>query len=796
MYHNAHASPRTKTSSMSMLTPAKKKYFLCTVINMPPPLPPPLPPATPQAKKSLGKLTLSANKKTLLFNSKVVKRLEPKVVKTFQPSRKAVAEEAEFLKIVKTIRDEYAALPDKSGVETHFMNVLGKALEEHKYRQSLLLALKTALRGGGRARDSQLVHNLIFHKTESSRINHTYHYYNFRNVANVAPDGQTHIIIDLNREGEGLNKVIMDLVPLFSFMARTVSSTNKNLIAATIYDDLSHALLRPMHIDITRGGNAVSDLDEMVESFLKHRKKSVLTTIKAILALHNETVGLLTGTPSKVTVDAFLKDEMNTTPLALNLNTMDVGKLRVKLTALSFSTLKSVLKQGSLGTNRQTSSRLKEINVTMEGLLNELTGEKDKIAQVKSAVFDFKKKMEKIKNTLLRPSVKAHPLYSKNGTNAKTIHKILESLNDEISHIMQAFLTTAEPEKTIPEEITETVVEVAAESLSATHPELIEIRRQLLQAEKRATALEAEKLQLEKRISSILARASNLERNKARQNASVASVTQSLKDAEGRLIKQKKEIKQLKKRLRVYTFTVISGAVAAAGAYATGFGKRSKGGVPGTKNNVKAYVNAAHSFDRGAFIAQALGGAPISHVSGGGNYRKTKAVAVRDPMMNSRRLGKSGTSIVGAPPRPPRGVSDSGLLLLPGASAALSAPGGSGGSGRPSATGYAVPGGVSGSGRSPSSSLMAVPMAAGLLGGAYLAKRMAARGRRGKVSHNDTGSWIRDESRAAYGNVFNNDIANTAQSRSSVERHMTNALRYARKFDGVLRKEFPAPRRR
>jgi hypothetical protein len=467
----------------------------------------------------------------------------------------------------------------------------------------------------------------------------------------------------------------------------------------------------------------------------------------------------------------------------------------VKLTALSFSTLKSVLKQGSLGADRQTSSRLKEINVTMEGLLNELTGEKDKIAQVKSAVFDFKKKMEKIKNTLLRPSVKAHPLYSKNGTNAKTIHKILESLNDEISHIMQAFLTTAEPEKTIPEEITETVVEVAAESLSATHPELIEIRRQLLQAEKRATALEAEKLQLEKR----LARASNLERNKARQNASVASVTQSLKEAEGRLIKQKKEIKQLKKRLRVYTLTVISGAVAAAGAYAAGFGKRSKGGVPGTKNNVKAYVNAAHSFDQGAFIAQALGGAPNSHVSGGGNYRKTKAVSVRDPIMNSRRLGKSGTGIVGAAPRPPRGVGDSGLLLLPGGSSALSAPGGSGGSGgsgRPSATGYAVPGGVSGSGRSPSSSLMAVPMAAGLLGGAYLAKRMAARGRRGKVSHNDTGSWIRDESRAAYGNVFNNNIANTAQSRSSVERHMTNALRYARKFDGVLRKEFPAPRRR
>jgi len=91
---------------------------------------------------------------------------------------------------------------------------------------------------------------------------------------------------------------------------------------------------------------------------------------------------------------------------------------------------------------------------------------------------------------------------------------------------------------------------------------------------------------------------------------------------------------------------------------------------------------------------------------------------------------------------------------------------------------------------------MAVPMAAGLLGGAYLAKRMAARGRRGKVSHNDTGSWIRGESRAVYGNVYNNNNANTAQSRSSVERHMTNALRYARKFDGVLRKEFPAPRRR
>ena len=94
---------------------------------------------------------------------------------------------------------------------------------------------------------------------------------------------------------------------------------------------------------------------------------------------------------------------------------------------------------------------------------------------------------------------------------------------------------------------------------------------------------------------------------------------------------------------------------------------------------------------------------------------------------------------------------------------------------------------------------MAVPMAAGLLGGAYLAKRMAARGRRGKVSHNDTESWIRGESRAVHGNVYNNNNnnnANTAQSRSSVERHMTNALRYARKFDAVLRREFPAPRRR
>jgi len=350
---------------MSILTPAKKSIFSAED-KMPPPLPPPLPPATPQGKKGLGKLTMSANKKTLLFNSEIVKRLEPKVVKTFQPSRKAVAQEAEFLKIVKTIHDAYVALPNKSGVETHFMNVLGKALEERKDRQNLLLALKTALRGGGRARDSQLVHNLIFHKTDSSRVNHTYHYYNFRNVANVAANGQTHIIIDLNREGEGLNKVIMDLVPLFAFMARSNSTANANRIAAIIYDDLSHALLRPMHIDITRGGDAVSDLDDMMESFLKHRKKSTLATVKSVVALHNETVGLLAGTPSKVTVDAFLKDEMNTTPLALNLNTMDVGKLRVKLTALSFSTLKSVLKQGTLGTNRQTSSRLKEINTAVE----------------------------------------------------------------------------------------------------------------------------------------------------------------------------------------------------------------------------------------------------------------------------------------------------------------------------------------------------------------------------------------------------------------------------------------------
>lgn len=60
----------------------------------------------------------------------------------------------------------------------------------------------------------------------------------------------------------------------------------------------------------------------------------------------------------------------------------------------------------------------------------------------------------------------------------------------------------------------------------------------------------------------------------------------------------------------------------------------------------------------------------------------------------------------------------------------------------------------------------------------------------------NAGSWVRGNSGTAYGNVFNNNIANTAQSRSSVERHMTNALRYARKFDDVLGKEFPAPRRR
>lgn len=154
IHHSAHASPRTKTISMSMI-PAKKSIFSAP-FRMPPPPPPP-PPPVPQAKKGLGKLTMSANKKTLLFNSKVIKRLEPKTVKIFKPSRKSVAEEAEFLKIVKTIHDTYAALPGKSGVETYFMNMLGKALEERRDLQNLLLALKTALRAGGRARDSQLV---------------------------------------------------------------------------------------------------------------------------------------------------------------------------------------------------------------------------------------------------------------------------------------------------------------------------------------------------------------------------------------------------------------------------------------------------------------------------------------------------------------------------------------------------------------------------------------------------------------------------------------------------------------
>ena len=790
MYHSAHTNPRTKTISMSILIPVKKSIFSAH-FRMPPPPPPP-PPPVPQAKKGLGKLTMSANKKTLLFNSKVIKRLEPKRVKNFKPSRKSVAEEAEFLKIVKTIYDTYAALPGKSGVENYFMNMLGKALKERRDLQNLLLSLKTALRSGGRARDSQLVHNIIFHKTNSSRINHSYHYYNFRDVSNVTPDGQTHIIIGLNREGQGLNKVIIDLVPIFSFMARTISpSTNANLITTTMHGDLSHALLQPIHIDITRGVNAVSDLDEMAESFLKHRKKLVLATIKTFLTLHNETIGLVTGTPSKVSIDAFLKDEMNTTPLALNLNTIDIGKLRVKLTALSFSTLKSVLKQGSLGANRQTGSRLKEISVTMESLLNELTEEKVKIAQVKSAIFEFKKKLEKIKNVLLRPSVKAHPLYSKNGTNASTIRTILESLKGEISHIMRAFLTTAEPEKTIPGEISDTVVKVAAESLSATHPELVEIRRQLLQAEKKAAALAAEKLRLEANISSILARTSNLERGRVSQNASIASATQTIKDAEGRLQLQRKEIRQLKKRLRVYTLTVISGAVAAAGAYATGFGKRSKGSVPGTRGNVNKFVDAAQSFDQGAFIAQALGGASHPWNVAKNSRGATKAVTVRDISSNSRRLGQLSTGVSRAAPR-----------LLPGPSGVSGIPSGLGPSDRglgPSDRGLGPSGsglGPSGSGLGPPSSL-AVPIAAGLLGGAYLAKRLAARRRRKMSSHvSNVGSWVRGNSGTAYGNVFNNNIANTAQSRSSVERHMTNALRYARKFDGVLRKEFPAPRRR
>jgi hypothetical protein len=795
---------------------------------------PPPPPPLPQKKKTalLGTLRLSGDKTKLLLNSNVVADLKVKEVKKWKVSQQSIADEKEFVNILKMLLKKYGPKNTKNTnsktnltnveayiqreldasssrtnannaqtkVETYFKNeIIKKALSTQTDKQNLLMTLRTSVGKDKRVRDSQLVHRLIFQKTRESRAHSTHQYYDFRSATNQTGvvNGQTHITVNLSKEGEGLNRAIMDLAPLFAYMMHVADrSANIRTIMTSVRDDLSHVLLKPITIDITMGPGSVKDLDDMVEKFMESRKKAVLSLVKKVLNHHNEIISIIAPrSTSKTTLDGFLKEAVQKTPTTFNLKNVDLRKLRHALAGLSYTTLKPVILKGQLPVNKPVLKKLGTIQASVQGLLDELTGERDRLDQVLKAVGEFQKKLEEIKNTLLRPSVRSHPNYHIKNMGYHTMHTILESLKGEISHLVKALAVAGEPEKAVPHAITQTVAETAAESLAPNHPELQDLQSQISTAEKKASALAREKEALEARVTTILSQKNALTLNKAKTNASIAKVTASLSSADTRMKEQEEEIRRLKKRLRVYTGVVISGAAATVGAYATGFYRGKARPMPRTKNNTKAFMNAAQAFNTNAFVKQSLR-PPASGGSGNGRRATRPGNAGRQPKAPNAS-GLYGVSPYGGVPSAP-------LLLPKGTNTppqqVLMLPRGSGNSKSIPKKGY---------------SSMAVPAAAGLLGGAYLAKRLATRGKK-KTS----GRGNRSTSSATRrGNIYTNNTANTAssirwstrqalslrneprdwrrQGPSEVLRHSREALRLTREakkaMEGV---SFPSPRRR
>jgi uncharacterized protein YbcI len=408
---------------------------------------------------------------------------------------------------------------------------------------------------------------MIYHKpSSSSRINHRYHYYDFKGAStqNNISNTQTHITIELNKEGVALNRILMDLVPLFAYIA-SQEVPSKRMTKESIEQDLSLALLQPIQIDITLGKSAVKDLTRMVDAFMKKRKKAVLAIITQILEHHNDVITILGGnaTTQKSTLPKFLQQAVQKTPQTFNLNTINIGTLRTKLMSLSFTTLKTVLGGNQLKVDKETKERLRKHLRAMKGLLEQLSTEGRKLTEVKEAVGNFQKKLNKIQNTLLRPSVKTHPLtdtvynMGKN-TNYKTIHGIIESLKSEIDSIVKALATAEEPvSKVVQEEITQTIAESAATSLAPTHPDLENLREQIRAAETSVAALVREKEELESRINTVVSEKNTIEKSKKHANATIATLTASLKEVENRItsLRSNKNVMEKTKNASIASLT-------------------------------------------------------------------------------------------------------------------------------------------------------------------------------------------------------------------------------------------------
>jgi hypothetical protein len=364
-------------------------------------------------------------------------------------------------------------------------------------------------------------------------------------------------------------------------------------------------------------------------------------------------------------------------------------------------------------------------------------------------------------------------------TNYKTIHGIIESLKSEIDSIVKALATAEEPvSKVVQEEITQTIAESAATSLAPTHPDLENLREQIRAAETSVATLAREKEELEFRINTVVSEKNTIEKSKKHANATIAtlrsnknimerrknviitSLTASLKQAENRLAAERLQVQKLKKRLRVYTGIIISGAAATGALYTAGLYKTSPRNMPRTKNNVKAFMNATQTFNTNAYMRQAIGGK---------NQGKLPA---------SVRSGRNRAATPLLPSGMGTGSTAPTMLRLP--------PGSStGGSARPNAP-------------TRSSSIVSVPAAVALVGGAYLAKRVM--GRKGKIpiqksttrnSMTANESWIRGQSQNVRGNIYNNNTNNTARSLTPSER----AVKVSKQAAAFMRRQkFPEPR--
>ena len=640
---------------------------------MPPP-PPPLPKTSLSGAKppttGVLKLSVSKEKDRVLFGGRDIANLKTSKGAAFKPSDSSQKQELAFLTLLNKMRKrwdtEFSKRKIVSNTEKFFTGFLNTAIHKPRDRQNLLIALKFSVKLRD-LNESQLIRDIMFHEFDTKRVGHTYHYYDWRVVKNASPTS-THLTIPLNQEGKGLNKVIRDIAKLFSFVG--------NRPVRDYVRKLRRVILRPLEFDASLGGQATEDFDEMVARFYEGRRAIVMEIIRRCLAAHNETLKIFKVGPL-VTMDAFFKD-MKTTPTTFDIR--HIERIRFKLYGMSLPVLTNIVKRRSLETNAATMEKIRSLHQTLEGGLKELSSEDRKIDTTDQAVKAFRTRLGEISNALFRPSVKSHSHFesigrgnSNIGIKHETIRGILESLKDEIQVLVASLKTAAkEPEKAVPEAVKDAIVGKVAEKLAPEHPDLTALLRRVEKAEKAAAAL----ARLEAKIQTLMAGKNNA----VSSTLTVVARTEKAIARKDVVIKEMgMELRALKRQLRVFTGVTMAGAAAALWSYAGG----RTAGQGGNRINVNAFMNQARGYNK-AFTNQR-------------KALKSNQAGTHRSIGKNKVHNRSRSIVSGLPPvagLPSATATANKTRLLP------------------------PPASASGYGRLPLA-------AAGLLGGAYIAKRLS-----------------------------------------------------------------------